>query len=402
MNYSTLLHESYSSLLRKPLRTVLTVLGLIIGICSVVLLVALGSGAKKYVLAEFQSLGSNIIIIQPGKADKKTQFGPPVGAAQRRMTMDDVRALEAQTYSLEAISGLIFGTASIRYDENIVNASVFGSNDKFIQIINLTVGDGRFFSRDEDDAGRRVIVLGANIAKKLFASSPVGSRVKLNQKEFFVIGVLQTAGDKLGFNFDDFVFIPTRAAQKLFNDDKLFGIRAKAKSTLQLDQGIAEITEVLKRRRDGEEDFTIITQQSIMQSMDQILSMLTLVVGGIAAISLVVAGVGVMNMMWVSVHERTAEIGVRRALGARAKDIGLQFITEAVMLCFIGGCCGLLIGLTFTWGAYLYFDSFDPRPPIWVAPLALGVSSLVGIFFGFWPARRASKLPIVDCLRSQG
>jgi putative ABC transport system permease protein len=388
------------SLLGQKLRTALTVLGMVIGVGAVVLLVSLGEGAKKYVLREFEGLGSNLIVIQPGKSDKKTHFGPPVGAAQRKMTSADVAAIEKRALNLEAVSGLILGTASARYDQAISNITVFGTNEQFPKIITLTLGSGGYFTREEDEYRRRVVVLGSNIAQQLFGDEdPIGRSIKLNESEFRVVGVLAPMGDKLGLSFDELGFIPTEAALKLFNEDKLFGIRAKASSRVGIDDAVEEISQILKDRREGEEDFTVLTQVSMMESMNTILSMLTYVLAAIAAISMVVGGIGIMNITWVSVVERTQEIGIRRAVGARRRDILKQFLAEAAGLSLISGVIGVGGAVLITHILRLFFPTFDMRAPWWIVAPAFGLALLVGIAFGVGPAWRASRVETLDALR---
>jgi putative ABC transport system permease protein len=391
---------SLESLLSQKLRTLLTVLGMVIGVGAIVLLVSVGQGAKNYVLREFEGLGTNLIVIQPGKSDRKTHFGPPVGAAQRKMTTADVTAIEKRAVNLEAVSGLVLGTVSVRHEDSLSNITVFGTNEQFPSILTVNVGAGAYFTREEDEYGRRVVILGQNVVRDLFGeASPLGQTVKLNESEFRIVGVLAPMGDKLGLNFDELGFIPTQAALKLFNDDKLFGIRAKASSRVGVDDAVAEIAEILKERRDGEEDFTVITQVSMMESMNTILTMLTYVLVAIAAISMVVGGIGIMNIMWVTVVERTQEIGIRRAVGARRRDILQQIVTEAVALSVLGGASGVLGAAAITYILYFFFPSFDMRAPVWIMAPAFLVAVVTGVVFGVGPAWRASRLETLDALR---
>jgi putative ABC transport system permease protein len=386
----------------QKLRSALTMLGMGIGVFAVVTLVALGNGAKVYVLGQFQSLGSNFIIIQPGKTDKKSPMGPPIGSAQRRLTISDVTALERRALNLEAVSGLILSTAQVRNDESIANITVLGVGDQFNRILNLVFGEGGFFQKEEADTGRRVIVLGAKVAEKLFgAESPMGKSVKLNQTPYKVISILAPMGNKLGLDMDEIAFIPVVSAMRLFNEDKLFGIRAKAASKISTADAVDEITEILKERRQGEEDFTVMTQQAMADTMDEILGMLSFVLGGIASISMLVGGVGIMNIMLVSVTERIPEIGIRRAVGARKRDILLQFLTEALLLSAISGGIGLFISIVITHGSYWYYPEFDMRPPIWIIGGALLVSLTIGVFFGVWPAKKAANIEALDALRKE-
>jgi putative ABC transport system permease protein len=262
------------------------------------------------------------------------------------------------------------------------------------------MGQGSFFTREEDEYGRRVVVLGKNIARQLFGDDdPIGRAVKLNESEFRVVGVLAPMGDKLGLSFDELGFVPTEAALKLFNEDKLFGIRAKASSRVSVDDAVAEITEILKERRDGEEDFTVMTQVSMMESMNTILSMLTYVLAAIAAISMLVGGIGIMNIMWVSVVERTQEIGIRRAVGARRRDVLQQFVAEALGLSLLSGGVGVGGAVFITYVLHFFFPAFDMRAPLWIVLPAFILAMLVGGIFGVGPAWRASRIETLDALR---
>jgi putative ABC transport system permease protein len=316
------------------------------------------------------------------------------------MTSADVAAIEKKALNLEAVSGLILGTVSVRHAESISNITVFGTNEQFPSILTILIGRGEYFSREEDEYGRRVVVLGRNVVEELFGDEdPIGRSVKLNESEYKIVGVLAPMGDKLGLNFDELGFIPTQAALKLFNEDKLFGIRAKASSRVGIDDAVAEITEILKERRDGEEDFTVITQVSMMESLNTILSMLTYVLGAIAAISMLVGGIGIMNIMWVSVVERTQEIGIRRAVGARRRDILWQFLAEAAGLALLSGGVGVGGSVLITYILHFVFPSFDMRAPIWIVVPAFCLALVVGIVFGVVPAWRASRVETLEALR---
>ena len=391
------------ALLGNKFRASLTMLGMGIGVTAIVLLVSLGNGAKNYILNQFEDLGTNLIVVQPGKSDKKTQFGPPIGSSQRKMTMADVAAIQRNSFNLEAVTGVLLGTTTVRYGESIVDVSVLGCGGEMLKIFNLKVENGEFFSTNEDDYGRRLVVLGANVGKNVFGDeNPVGRRMRVHQSEFRVIGVMQKSGQKLGFNLDDFVFIPTTAAMRVFNDDKLFGIRAKARSRSAIEDGVAEISNILKSRRNGDEDFTIVTQLAMMDSMETILGMLTYVLAGIATISMLVAGIGIMNIMLVNVSERTQEIGIRRAVGARRSDILKQFLAEAVALSLLGGSAGLFVAIAVTQLIFHFLPEFDLRAPWWILPPAFLVSLFVGVIFGVWPARKASKIETLEALRHEG
>jgi putative ABC transport system permease protein len=402
MKVSDLVSNCFRSFSAHLLRTALTILGMVIGVFAVVTLVSVGQGAQRFVLSEFESLGTNIIIIQPGKSDSRSKLGPPVGSAKRKMTLADVTALEKKTFHLDAVSGLMLGSAAISQEDYQANISVFGCAESFFSIINIQRGDGRLFTREEDESGRRFIVLGSVIKEKLFGSeTALGRSVKLNQTEFKVIGVARSAGDKLGFNIDEFAFIPTKTAMRLFNDDKLFGIRAKSSSRVSIETAVDEISEVLKERRNGEEDFTVVTQVAIMDSLQGILGMLSYVLGAIASISMLVGGIGIMNITLVSVSERTQEIGIRRALGASQRNILTQFLLESLILSVISGILGIIGSLMLSGSLSLFYPSFDMSPPAWIFLPAFFLAVFIGGLFGVLPAVKASRIEILDALRHE-
>ena len=388
------------ALTANKLRAGLTMLGMIIGVGAVVLLVSIGSGAKTYVIREFEGMGTNLVLVQPGKTDKKGGFGPPVRSSKRKLTVADVEALEKQSFNLDAVTGILFGAGSVKIGERTNNINILGANDRLIRIFNIRIGEGAFFTREDEEAGRRVTVLGANVARNLFGDGiALGQLVKINESEHRVIGVTQRAGESLGFNMDDVVLVPTKSAMRLFNEDRLVGIRARAKSKVGMDDAVEEIRRLLKQRHNGEEDFTVVTQVSMLQTMENILGMLTFVLAGIAMISMIVGGIGIMNIMLVSVTERTREIGIRRAVGARQVDILKQFLAEAVALSLLGGLIGLLGSAFLTYLVYWVNPKFDMRAPNWVLAPAFLLSSLTGVIFGVWPARKAAKITTIEALR---
>lgn len=401
MPVTEILMLAFEALMANKIRALLTMLGMIIGVGAVVLLVSIGNGAKNYITREFEGLGTNLILIQPGKTDAKGA-GPMghVGGSKRKLTLEDVEALERQAFNVEAVTGVVFGTASVKGEETTVNINVLGCNEKFVRIFNVKVLVGQFFGREEDETGRRVVVLGNKVAQDLFGDvSAVGQMVKVNDSEHRVVGVMERRGNSLGFDMDNMVFLPTRAALRIFNDDRLFGIRLKARSRVSIDDAVAEIREILMARMNGDDDFTIGTQVSIMSSMNTILNMLTYVLAGIAMISMVVGGIGIMNIMLVSVTERTREIGIRRAVGARRSDILRQFLAEALALSLTGGAMGLLGSVGLTYLVYLVNPAFDMRAPVWVLPPAFGLSLFTGLLFGVLPASKAAHIKTIDALR---
>lgn len=395
-----ILSLAYDSITGNKLRAGLTILGMIIGVSAVVLLVSIGNGAKKYINSEFEGLGSNIILVQPGKTDSKGTLGPPISSSKGKLTLSDVDALLKYGFNLSHVSGIMFATGTVKYGEHTNNIHLLGTNEQFDEIFNIRIEWGNYITKEEDETGRRVVVLGHQIVKNLFgAENPLGKLVKVSDSEHRVIGTIKHTGDKLGFNVDEIAFIPNKSAMRLFNSNKLFGIRAQARTRGLMNEAVKEITSILKERHNGEEDFTIITQTTMIQTMDTIMGMLTYVLFGIAMISMIVGGIGIMNIMLVSVTERTREIGIRRAVGAKRSHILHQFLAEAIALSLAGGLIGILISLIITYGIYGFFPKFDMRPPLWILAPSFLLSLFTGIIFGVWPARKASRIETIDALR---
>ena len=393
---------SLQAIVNHRSRAFLTMLGLIIGVGSVTLLVALGNGVRTFVVREFESLGSNLIIIQPGKADGEQHFGPPMGLSEHRMTIEDVKALERRATSIDAVSGVVLGNASAEYEEYQRDVTVFGTNEQFLKILALKVGDGSYFTREEDDFGRRVVILGSKVIDKLFGADPaLGKMVTINSHRFKIIGILAPTGHKVGLDIDTIAFIPTRSALRLFNNDRLFGIRARAKTRNSVSEATEEIRSILRERHDDKEDFSIMTQGALMESISTILTMLTYVIGSIAAISMLVAGIGIMNIMLVSVTERIAEIGIRRAVGATRTDIVVQFLVEAMVLSVSGGGLGAILASAVGAGVSWYYPRFNLVPPTWVVIPAFLISLAIGVIFGVLPSIRAARIEPLDALRHE-
>ncbi|OFZ52811.1 MAG: hypothetical protein A2428_14630 [Bdellovibrionales bacterium RIFOXYC1_FULL_54_43] len=400
MRFREVMILAFEALFGNKLRSLLTMLGMMIGVGAVVLLVSIGNGARNYITSEFQGMGTNLIMVQPGRTDAKSSFGPPVGLSERPLTLADVEALEKQAVNLEAVTGILFGAVSVKSESRTTNISLLGSSEKLFQMFNMKISLGQYFSPEEAATGRRVVILGYSVARNLFEDdNPLGKLVRINESDHRVIGVFQKTGEKLGFNIDNIVSIPTKSAMRIFNEDKLFGIRAKSKSTSGLDTAVEEIKTIIRQRHNGQDDITVVTQVSMLETMDTILGMLTYVLGGIAMISMLVGGIGIMNIMLVSVTERTREIGIRRAVGARRRDVLTQFLAEAVVLSMAGGLMGLggSVALThlITWA----LANFDMRAPFWIMVPAFLLSVLIGVVFGVWPARRASRIETIEALR---
>jgi putative ABC transport system permease protein len=396
------LFTTVQAIFSRPLRSLLTILGMFVGVFGIIFLVSIGNAAKNYVLGEFKSMGQNIIIIQPGRSESRSSFSMPVGASGDDLTLSDVRLLEQQATKLQAVTGLVFGTAKVKNLGNLFNANLFGSSNKLFSILTIPIKIGTVFSQADDDSYHKVVVLGAEVAYKLFADkNPLGGYVKINDHNFRVIGVTLKMGEKLGFNFDNAIFIPTKPALRLVNDKKLFGIRARALNKSVINEAVVEIKSILSSRRNGEEDFTVVTQEALENSMNTILNMLTYVLAAIASISIFIAGVSIMNILLVTISERIAEIGIRRAVGASKTSIMLQFILEGLFFSLIGGGLAIIFSLLVTNLLSLYFDSFNLIPPNWIILTSILVSIATGVLFSIIPAYRAAAIDPVVALKGE-
>jgi len=391
--------QAVRALLANRVRSFLTMLGVIIGVASVILLVALGEGAKRYIQRELTDLGSNLLLITPGKVETSGAGPFPIGSINP-LTEEDARAIARRCPSVIDVAPVVLGGSRIKHGNRSRDTTVIGATESFPVIRNLKVDIGSFFTDEDVEARRRVCVIGRRVKSEIFGEiNPLGEWVRIGETKFRVIGIMEKKGVSLGLDLDDLVFIPLKPAMDLFDVDRLFEIIAKTRSEDALEAAKGEILAVLSRRHDGQQDFTLTSQNAILASLLTILSTFTWILGGIAAISLLVGGVGIMNIMLVAVAERTLEIGLRKAVGARRGDILRQFVTEAVVVSLLGGLAGLLVGN----GGAILLGALIPALPVavslWSVALAFVFSFAVGVFFGVYPAYRASVLNPIEALR---
>jgi putative ABC transport system permease protein len=381
-------------------RSTLTMLGVIIGVSSIILLVSLGEGARAYVTKQFMDLGTNVVIVLPGK--QKASGGPVTGlSTQYKITFEDMVAVARRSPAVKQVAPFIIGTAPVKWKNRQRATSVIGTTFEFQDIRNLHVEVGQFFpARGTQKPRERVCVLGRKVKEEIFgARNPLGEYVRINEGRFRVTGIMERRGRSLGFDIDDLVYIPVGAAEKLFNTQALFEFLAVARSQEAIPEVQREIARALKRRHHNVEDFTVIDQREMIEVFGTILRTLTYVLAGIAGISLLVGGIGIMNIMLVSVNERTREIGIRKAIGAKRRDVLAQFLAESATISLAGGVLGLAIG----WGGGAAIHAAVPSLPVsvslWAVLTAVGFSLAVGIFFGVYPAKKAAELDPIDALR---
>lgn len=395
---------AFEALILNKIRSFLTTLGIMIGVFSVIVMIGLGQASQSYITEQVKGLGAGVLIITPGNP-KSQNMGPPGVNTAKTLTLDDAASLETLPGTL-FVSPNVFIQATLKYQKNNVGAAVLGSSPNIEQARGLKLGQGRFFTEQEARTGSRVIVLGVKLARDLFKKTlqePLGSKIKIENQRYRIIGILQEQGSGLFGSVDDQAFMPTKTFQqslksgkglnsifiKVGNEDLLPIVSDRAKSILRYRHAI---------RPDEESDFKVQTQAELLSTISMITQVFTLLLAGIAAISLVVGGIGIMNIMLVSVTERTREIGVRKAVGANRQAILVQFLIEAGAISLAGGTAGIVFGLLMT----KVLTKAANLPFVASTGAVVGAfvfSAGVGIFFGLYPANKASKLDPVDALR---
>ncbi|MEU8614746.1 ABC transporter permease [Actinoplanes sp. NPDC048791] len=376
------------------LRSVLTMLGVVIGVAAVVALVAIGTGTKQQIEQQVEGLGSNLLIVVPGRLEAGS--APSVST----LSLDDVDAVSRVVGDRNRVAVTVASGETVRAGSRSSFASMQGVLETTPSVFVRRLDRGTYLTRSDVNTARRVAVLGAGVAGQLFGDrDPIGRQITIGGVRFRVIGTFEALGQSLGVDRDSEVHIPVTAAQRLLGTDRIDALAIRAPDRERIDTLGTDIVAALSKRH-PESDFSAVTQEQILGVLGDILGVLTGVLAAIAGISLLVGGVGVSNIMLVSVRERTREIGLRKAVGARPRDIGVQFLLEAVLLTTIGGVIGMALGIS----AALLVDRLSPVPAAvtwWSLALAFGVSALVGIVFGVVPAQRAGRLDPVVALRTE-
>jgi putative ABC transport system permease protein len=403
MTNSTVLRMAMRSILKNKMRTLLTMLGIVIGVGAVIVMVAIGNGAQSQIKRQISSLGTNLIVVTAGSAQ---QGGVSQGAQTfNRLTIDDVDAIKRDATLLAAVSPVIVTRTQVVAGSGNWRAEVNGVSTDYLTIRDWAVSSGALFTDDDVAAKRTVLLLGATVARNLFPDGdPVGMEIRLGKTPFTVVGVLASKGQTAnGSDQDDVVLVPYTTAQTRLNGFSFLGqILASAASPSQLGPAQDEIRGIMRAAHGipngGTDDFTVRDQTAIARAATSTSSIMTSLLAAIASVSLIVGGIGIMNIMLVSVTERTREIGIRMAIGARGADVMLQFLVESIVMCLLGGLVGLAAGIG---GATIvaHFTGWSIATPVSAVLLAIGFSAAVGIFFGFYPARKAASLDPIQALR---
>ena len=400
MNFLETFKVALEAILSNKVRSGLTMLGVIIGVLAVILLVSIGEGAQVYITKELTGMGTNLLIITPGKTSTSGGFHPPSAGTVRKLTYDDSQALKRRAWLLTEAVPMVFGTGRIKYQNMGRDTMIIGTTPEFQSIRNLYVDIGSYITQGDVDTKAKVIILGTKVKEELFGTdNPLGRVVTLSDARYRVVGVMRQRGTSLGMDLDDIVFIPVTSGQELFDTDGLFEIIASTPRAEDGDRAMVQIKDILIKRHAHKEDFIIQTQGAMLETMNTILRVLTAVLGGIAGISLVVGGIGIMNIMLVSVRERTREIGIRKALGARNRDIMAQFLIEAITLSGAGGVIGILLGVGLALLIPMFVTVLPTSVSAWSILMAFTFSAAVGIFFGVYPARKAALQDPIQALR---
>lgn len=401
MTFGDVFRLAWGALRAHRLRTRMTYAALAIGVGSVLLLTALGEGARGWIEDRFSSLGSNILVAMPGRTETRGRV-PMTASSTRDITLEDMHAVARRLPGALRVVPVIIGESTVNHERRGRATMVVGTTRDYLAMLDLSVSPGAALPELEADRSARVCVIGRTVQRELFGTTnPLGQKVTLGDHPFRVIGVIARAGESMMINLDEVVLVPVADAMRMFNRRGLFRLIAQVSASADLDRAVERLTGILKERHDGEEDFTVLTPGALAASLGKIIGLVTTALAGIAAISLTVAGIGVMNVMVVSVTERTGEIGLLKAVGAsNAQVLGL-FLAEAVLLSLIGGAMGILGGAGLAGLARLFYPAIPFRMPAWSLYLSCAMALGVGIAFGILPAYRASRMEPLDALRRQ-
>ncbi len=399
MNLGDTLLFASGSLRGTRSRTILMMIAMSIGVAAVVILTALGEGARRYVVGQFSSLGTNLVIVLPGRSETAgINPGMLLGKTARDLVLDDAQAV-LRSPAVRRIAPLTVGAAEASHGGLNREVVVMGTTSTMLEIRHMDLAQGQFLPQIDPRLAMPVCVLGATIKKELFGTQPaLGAWLHLGNRRFRVVGVLAAQGESMGMNTDDLVIIPVASAQQLFNSQALFRVLVEAKNRDMIEPARRDAEQIIKQQHSGELDVTVITQDAVLATFDRILRALTLAVGGIAAISLAVAGILIMNVMLIAVAQRTQEIGLLKAIGAAPAQIRQLFFTEAALLSTVGGIAGLVLGEI---GSAIIGKLYSVLPvgaPWWAVLAAFGTALGTGILFSVWPARRAAELDPVAAL----
>jgi putative ABC transport system permease protein len=399
MQFNDVVRLTVATIRAHRLRTILTMLGIAIGTASVILLTSIGEGLRTFVLTQFTQFGTNLIAIHPGKSET---FGVPgIASTTRNLTLEDAERLN-RIPGIEKIVPVSFGSARVEYKNRGRSVWVYGTTFDALEVWKFGILQGSFLPKGDPRRGPPVAILGPTLKRELFGDeNALGRYVDIGGRRFQVIGIMESKGQMLGIDLDDSAWIPVSLGMKLFNKEGLNEIDLTYSTTTPVEVITRRIKEVLKEQHDDEEDFTIISQTEMLDTLGNVLGILTMAVGAIAGISLLVGAVGILTMMWISVNERISEIGLQKAIGAEPRQVLTLFLAEAAVLSTTGGTLGVIAGLSIAFILGLLIPSLPIRIPTMYVVLSVMVSVIVGLVSGVLPARRAANLDPLEALRAE-
>jgi putative ABC transport system permease protein len=404
MNYSNLFRIAIRALIRNKLRAFLTMLGIVIGVASVIAMLAIGEGSKQNIRAEMSSMGTNMVMVMP---NMQRRGGVSLGSSSSvALKYSDVVALRNESTALAAVSPEVRANGQVIFSNQNTQTTIYGVSEEYLSIKKLEIKSGRIFNSNETRSMAKVCLLGQTVVENLFGTGadPIGITIRIKNLPFQIIGILEDKGESgMGQDQDDMILAPyTTVQHRLAAIDYINGIYASAVSEEKSPVAIAEVEEILRRthklKESAENDFRVMSQSELIETVSSITDMLTILLGAIAGISLLVGGIGIMNIMFVSVTERTREIGLRMSIGGRGSDILKQFLVESILLSILGGAIGIVFGYLIARGAGSLMD-LAPVVKIRTVILAFTVCFVIGVFFGWYPARKAANLNPIDALR---
>jgi putative ABC transport system permease protein len=397
MKIADILGFTWQALLGHRARSAMMVLAIVIGVSSVIVLTSLSESVRSFVASEFASLGTHLLIVIPGRSETKG-FAPGIfsGETPRDLTLADANAL-LRSPGVGRVAPVILGSATVSFGVFSRDSPILGSTHSLLQLRRWRMAQGAFLPRMDIEKTSPICVIGANLRSELFGHrSPIGQWLRIGQYRFRVVGVLASEGRSIGLDVQDLIIIPAANAQMVFNTSSLFRIMVEVQHREDMERIQQDINTIITARHQGENDITVITQDAVLATFDKVFRALTLAVGGIAAISLAVAGVLIMNIMLIAVAQRTAEIGLLKALGASEAKVSYLFLTEALVLTAVGAAVGVMVGLLSVTGISYWYPKLLTSVPLWSVCGTVILALVIGLLFGTLPARRAAKLdPII-------